>query len=388
MEKMVQKNILIIGHSLVSHECRKRWQAMAELWPQANMTILIPNLWKQNWFGELKTISPKAEKYKNYEVLPHPVSDEQNWNKYRPKYLYSLIRKKKPDLLIVMQEEFTYCLLWTLFIKNIVSPRTALIFFSWQNISLANKKWYKKILWRWISSKTSGMIAGTQEIQKLFQANHYPKPILTQTEIGVDPSHFFPQQNLRQFLRKKWKMEDRFVVGHCGRLVEEKGVLDLVSAMLHTTYPKKWTLLFVGDGPLKETIQQRFQEHNCLEQLFITGQIPMEQTAEAYQVMDLFVLPSKTTPLWKEQFGLVLAQAMMVNVPVIGSNSGAIPEVIGDERFIFPEGNISSLSQLILDMMEHKYPLSPSPRQRGLKYSTNTLAKELKDFIHDHIFCS
>ena len=42
---------------------------------------------------------------------------------------------------------------------------------------------------------------------------------------------------------------------------------------------------------------------------------------------------------WKEQFGHVIIEAMACKVPVIGSDSGEIPHVIGDAGLIFPEGN-------------------------------------------------
>jgi len=59
--------------------------------------------------------------------------------------------------------------------------------------------------------------------------------------------------------------------------------------------------------------------------------------------MDVLVLPSKTMPTWKEQFGRVLIEAMACQVSVIGSSSGAIPEVIGKAGLVFKEGNAADL---------------------------------------------
>jgi glycosyltransferase involved in cell wall biosynthesis len=54
--------------------------------------------------------------------------------------------------------------------------------------------------------------------------------------------------------------------------------------------------------------------------------------------LDVLVLPSVTIlPLHREQFGRVLVEAMAAGVPVVGSSSGAIPEVIGDAGLVVPE---------------------------------------------------
>jgi len=45
--------------------------------------------------------------------------------------------------------------------------------------------------------------------------------------------------------------------------------------------------------------------------------------------LDVLVLPSRSRSFWKEQFGRVLIEAMACGVPVIGSSSGEIPNVIG-----------------------------------------------------------
>jgi glycosyltransferase involved in cell wall biosynthesis len=54
-----------------------------------------------------------------------------------------------------------------------------------------------------------------------------------------------------------------------------------------------------------------------------------------------------TRPHWKEQFGRVLVEAMASGVPVIGSDSASIPDVIGDAGLIFPEGDVSALAECI-----------------------------------------
>jgi glycosyltransferase involved in cell wall biosynthesis len=64
--------------------------------------------------------------------------------------------------------------------------------------------------------------------------------------------------------------------------------------------------------------------------------------------LDVLVLPSVTIlPLHREQFGRVLVEAMAAGVPVIGSSSGAIPEVIGDAGLVVPERDAAALAVAI-----------------------------------------
>jgi glycosyltransferase involved in cell wall biosynthesis len=61
-------------------------------------------------------------------------------------------------------------------------------------------------------------------------------------------------------------------------------------------------------------------------------------------LLDVLALPSRTTPRWKEQFGRVLIEAMSCGIPPVGSDSGEIPNVVGDAGLIFPEGNVNALA--------------------------------------------
>ena len=64
--------------------------------------------------------------------------------------------------------------------------------------------------------------------------------------------------------------------------------------------------------------------------------------------MDVLALPSRTVPKWKEQFGRVIIEAHACAIPVIGSLSGAIPEVIGGGGLTFAERNPKALAATIL----------------------------------------
>lgn len=78
------------------------------------------------------------------------------------------------------------------------------------------------------------------------------------------------------------------------------------------------------------------------------GRIPAERlSAEFFGRIDVLVVPSRSIPTWREQFGRVIVEGMAAGVPVIGSDSGAIPEVIDAYGEIFREGDADDLAAKI-----------------------------------------
>ena len=75
----------------------------------------------------------------------------------------------------------------------------------------------------------------------------------------------------------------------------------------------------------------------------VLTRLPSTEMPHFYQGLDVLVLPSRTAPNWKEQFGRVLIEAMACGVPVIGAASGEIPQVIGHAGLTFAEGDVDGL---------------------------------------------
>jgi glycosyltransferase involved in cell wall biosynthesis len=100
--------------------------------------------------------------------------------------------------------------------------------------------------------------------------------------------------------------------------------------------------------------------------------------------LDVLVLPSRATPVWKEQFGRVLTEAMACRVPVVGSDSGAIPEVIGEAGLIFPAGDASALAGCLARLQAEpalRAELAERGYQRVLRHYTQAgLAERTAQF--------
>ena len=94
---------------------------------------------------------------------------------------------------------------------------------------------------------------------------------------------------------------------------------------------------------------------------------------------DIVVLPSKTNNKFKEQYGRVVAESLCCGKIVLVSNSGALPELIGDVGFIFEKEDIKELSEKLKYLIENhivlKNDLYSKIVDRGTKFlSANTQA--------------
>jgi quercetin dioxygenase-like cupin family protein len=95
--------------------------------------------------------------------------------------------------------------------------------------------------------------------------------------------------------------------------------------------------------------------------------------------LDALVLPSLTRPNWKEQFGRVLVEAMACGVPVVGSDSGEIPRVIGQAGLSFPEGDAGALRASLAELMgseRRRAELGARGRIRVLEFISDPGDKE------------
>jgi len=111
-------------------------------------------------------------------------------------------------------------------------------------------------------------------------------------------------------------------------------------------------MVFAGSGDFQPRLEARAREMGKTGQVQFLPARPLEELAEVMNAFDALVLPSWTVPTWKEQFGRVIIEAHACETPVIGSDSGAIPEVVGDGGLIYPERDPRALARAIMELKE------------------------------------
>jgi len=138
-----------------------------------------------------------------------------------------------------------------------------------------------------------------------------------------------------------------FTVGYAGRLVASKGLSDLLAAVRLLDGPVHLTL--IGDGELRDQLEGQAIPGSRVR---VLSGLSHDEMARGYAQIDVLALPSRTTPTWKEQFGRVIVEALWCGVPVVGSDSGEIPWLIGltGGGLVFPEGDSGALAQRLAEL--------------------------------------
>jgi glycosyltransferase involved in cell wall biosynthesis len=252
------------------------------------------------------------------------------------------------------------------------------LFFTWQNLP-RRYPWpfsrFEKINYH----RAAHAIAGNPTAAAVLRAKGYQGRLAVIPQFGVDPDIFSPSADADQ--APGFRGETRalasgndaaFVIGYAGRLVPEKGVHILLRACAALS-GTDWSLHLLGQGPERERLMALATHLGIAARVKFLGHLPSTKTPEFYRTLDVLAVPSLSAPNWVEQFGRVLIEAMACGVPVVGSNSGEIPWVIGDAGPVFPEGDTDALCGILAMLAAdpaHRAELATRGRARVLAHFT------------------
>lgn len=162
---------------------------------------------------------------------------------------------------------------------------------------------------------------------------------------GADPARIevcYPGVDVERFSAASAGDADEHVVVSPGRLVWEKGHYDVIRALATLEGPPR--LLLVGAGPERERLLRYAAELGVRAE---ARAVPYAEMPAVFARASCVVLGSLSIPLWEEQFGMVLAEALAAGAPVLASSSGAIPEVLGGAAPLFAPGDWVELARLL-----------------------------------------
>ncbi len=346
--------VVMVSKALVVAAYRRKLQELARQ-PDIELTAIVPPEWREG----RHCICLEDTAADGYQLIVAPIAFSGQHHIHFYPTLGRLLEALRPDVLHVDEEPYNLATWQALRLGDRVGAKG--IFFTWQNL-------YRRYPWPFSGFERASYrlgryaIAGNQAAVSVLRRKGFSGPVAVIPQFGIDPHLFTPAASRDAGERSE------FVIGFAGRLVPEKGIAILLRACAALPF-RNWILHLLGEGPGQPRFAALAQELGIGDRVSFWGHLPSTRVVDFYRSLDVLVLPSLSRPNWTEQFGRVLIEAMACRVPVIGSDSGEIPHVIGDAGLVFPEGDVNALADLLIRLArspEERADLADRGRARAL----------------------
>lgn len=321
-------HVLIASHTYTAAINHAKLRALAD---RVALTAIAPRQWPDPLFR--LTATDSATGYQLH-ALPVWFAGRVMRYFYSPAQLTRVLDQAQPQVVYVEAEPPSVALAQFAWLKSRHHYR--LVAFTWENTDRQTRLLQFE---QYNLARCDGLIAGNHEAAQQLKRRGYRGPVTVTPQLGLNPDEFRPGDAARK--RAELDLHD-FTVGFIGRLAPEKGLRVLCKAV--GSLPRI-QLLLVGQGPLQAELGQWAAK---IARIKHVSAVPHAAVPDYLRACDVIVLPSLSTSGWKEQFGHILIEAMACGVPVIGSDSGAIPEVIGEAGVIVRENDSEALRAAIL----------------------------------------
>jgi glycosyltransferase involved in cell wall biosynthesis len=191
-------------------------------------------------------------------------------------------------------------------------------------------------LTRWIWRRADRVVAVCESLGQL-ALRTWPDLRYAVVPNGVDLALFHPADPAAT------RPSQRIRCLAVARLIERKGLGDLIRA-LALLEPGRFELEIVGGGADQQVLQDLAAHLGVAEEVRFSGPLSRTEVAERYRAADLFTLPSSA-----EAFGNVFAEALASGLPIIGSATGGIPDLVehGSNGLLVSPGDVQALAGAI-----------------------------------------
>ena len=206
------------------------------------------------------------------------------------------------------------------------------------------------LFWRWIGlfaenvyAVTAPSVYALAQLTKRFRVRQ-----AVRISNGLDLSEYVRQYSQKEALRKL-SLENQKVILYVGRLHHEKSPEVLLGAVkkVVSEIPEA-KFVFVGDGPMKNTLVTTSKKEGISSSVSFTGFISDAEMKLYYQAASVFVMPSA-----QELQGLSVMEAMAYSLPIIVARAGALPELVGQPKngFTFTKYDKIDLANKIITLL-------------------------------------
>jgi len=328
--------VLMISKACVVGAYQTKLEELARF-PDLELTVIVPPYWRE---GRSRLQLERAH-IRGYELVVARMAFNGHFHMHYYPSLGQHMHAVRPDIVHIDEEPYNLATAHAMWLAK--RHRAKALFFTWQNL-LRSYPFPFGAMERYNYAQADYALAGNAAAVEVLRAKGYRGPVEVIPQFGVDPAIYRPSITETSGVSKPWKPcgdSEQFVIGYAGRLVPEKGVDILLRAV--AGLEGCWLAEIVGGGPERAHLEELASDLGIAGRVTFHGWVASAEMPRWLNRFDVLVLPSLTRPNWREQFGRILVEAMACEVPVIGSDSGEIPNVIGEVGLATPEGDVEAL---------------------------------------------
>lgn len=209
---------------------------------------------------------------------------------------------------------------------------------------------------------------------------------------GIDLSKFRKNESSSLTRKEMGFSDDDFVMIYSGRINKEKGVSELIDAMLLLKDYPKIKLMIIGGSFFGNTNHEdeficslKEKSKKIENKIVFTGFIPYNRMPDYLQIAEIAVLPS----IWDDPFPTTELEAQAMGLPIITTVRGGIPEEVSERNAILLETDehfVDNLAAAILDLYEHpekREKMSFAGLERANLFDKDTFAKNYFAALED-----
>ncbi len=366
--------VLVLSHSYIMKPYRRKFALIAER-PDVEMRVITTD----RWYESIQEILFQSDSDVRCNEFPCPI----RFSGYGSRFYYrgnlrAHFQDFQPEIIHLEEEPWSINALQVIRLKRKYCPSSRFIFRTSLSIPAKQKFGFLPIwIERQVFRETNMAFPLSDNAGRILKQRGYHGEAVPFPN-GVD-FRLFHKMDVKR-LSTSLGLFGYFVIGYLGRIVESKGLDTLVAAAARLEI--EYRLLIIGSGEYKADLVGIAEELRIADRIvWIDGMLP-EKVPQYVNCMDTVVLPSRTTPDWVEFFGRVLIEGMACEVPVIASDSGEIPHVVGDAGLIFPEGDAVALADRI-EQIARNPSFANQLIQRGLKRVKEFTWETIADRTHE-----
>jgi glycosyltransferase involved in cell wall biosynthesis len=327
---------VIVSHLYADPANRAKLRSLAGL--GVSLAVAVPDRW-----GASDGRSHRTEwgDDTGVRVVPIPVigrvtePGRLHWN---VKPLRRLLTDFRPDLLHIEEEPWTHPAAAALRLGRKLGIRTVLSTAESLPRTLSLRQRFRR---ERSLRQASGIIGANRLALSLATKRRPTTPQLALPQIGVTPPAAVPRVS-----------HAGLAIGFVGRLVPERGLDLLFRACVG--FAGKWTLTVIGTGPSQEELEVLAERLGISARVHWLGALPRAGVDEVWPRLDCVVFPARTTPRWVASAARGALHAMANGVTVIGTDSGALPEIVGEAGRIVPEEDVPALAAALQELYANR----------------------------------